>query len=91
MLIGRILTYENMMKIAMDVCGGMLFLTGHKIIHRCDFLCIYVTRRDLAARNVLCKREGESFVGKVSDFGLSRYIAIEALNELSKIDREQLL
>lgn len=37
-----------------------------------------IVHRDLATRNLLCKREGEYYSCKVSDFGLSRSITTES-------------
>jgi len=55
------LTFADLLQMAKDALAGMKFLHSKKIIHR-----------DLSARNLLVKREGNKYVVKVGDFGLSR-------------------
>jgi len=57
----QVIPWANCVSISMEIVAGMSFLASHHIIHR-----------DLASRNVLCKKEGERFTVKVGDFGLSR-------------------
>jgi Eph receptor A1 len=54
------LELEQKILLCIDICAGMNYLSTQKIIHR-----------DLAARNVLVCKKG-FYVGKVSDFGLSK-------------------
>ncbi|NXH61674.1 ITK kinase, partial [Rhabdornis inornatus] len=51
---------ETLLGMCLDVCEGMAYLEQNSVIHR-----------DLAARNCLV---GESYVVKVSDFGMSRIV-----------------
>ncbi|GAB0087759.1 Tyrosine-protein kinase transmembrane receptor Ror [Sergentomyia squamirostris] len=57
---GKNLTQLQFLNIAMQICDGMEYLSGHHYVHR-----------DLAARNCLV---GDSLTVKISDFGLSRDI-----------------
>ncbi|XP_041926406.1 tyrosine-protein kinase Tec [Alosa sapidissima] len=53
-------SFEDLLSISLDVAQGMAHLEANGFIHR-----------DLAARNCLVN---ESFVVKVSDFGMARYV-----------------
>jgi len=52
------LTFGQKVKVAMDSCAGMIYLSSNHIIHR-----------DLATRNLLV---ADNFIIKVGDFGMSR-------------------
>lgn len=63
----EIVSQDNKIILGMDCVAGMQYLARNAIVHR-----------DLATRNLLCKREGEYYSCKVSDFGLSRSITTES-------------
>ncbi|KAI4877656.1 hypothetical protein NFI96_021339, partial [Prochilodus magdalenae] len=53
-----VITTVHLMRYALEVCEGMEYLEGKKLVHR-----------DLAARNILISEDN---VAKVSDFGLAK-------------------
>lgn len=59
------LSQTQFLHIALQICDGMEYLSGHHYVHR-----------DLAARNCLvdCQTLGDQLTVKISDFGLSRDI-----------------
>jgi len=58
------ITAGEMMLIAKQTAGGMLYLSTENIVHR-----------DLALRNILVSSSGaQNFIAKVSDFGMSKFI-----------------
>jgi serine/threonine protein kinase len=54
--------YATISALMKGIANGMAYLHHKKITHR-----------DLAARNILLDKVGDNFVGKITDFGMSRF------------------